>query len=117
MKIIRIGLFVLLFLLSACGKEMSKPLTSTTQTESTLKLAQCNCDSSYSPVCGSDKKNYDNKCIAQCFGLSVNKSGHCDCSTNQTLVCGKDGLDHTECDAIAAQVEIVKYIPCAASEL
>ena len=66
------------------------------------------------PVCGNDGKDYFNELHAQCF-TSVKSTGHCQCNDAVT-VCGKDGNDYPECVAVNSKIEIVKYIPCAASE-
>ncbi|MFA6237183.1 MAG: hypothetical protein WC635_07645 [Bacteriovorax sp.] len=107
--------FTVLFLhLSSCGADKLK----TKQASSGLSnlSSGCACTSSYSPVCG-DGRDYDNTCIAQCFGAQVINAGHCNCSSASTLVCGIDGNDHTECEARNSNIQIVKYIPCTATEL
>jgi hypothetical protein len=105
-----------LFLLASCGADKMKYAPSTGS--NALSAAQaCGCNHLGPPVCGADGKDYDNSCIANCFGSSVAKTGHCNCATNNIKVCGSDGLDHTECEAIQdLSISIVKYIPCAAVE-
>lgn len=106
--------FLLLGLVSCGADKLKKPASSNI---SNLTAQNCTCIASYAPVCGSDGKDYDNSCLAQCFGARVIKAGHCDCSKSSTLVCGVDGANHTECEAKEQNIEIVKYIPCEAAGL
>ena len=108
-------LFCALFLLlSSCGADKLKKNASTA-TISNLSVS-CGCTSTYSPVC-SGGKDYDNICIAQCFGTAAVSPGHCDCNSSTVLVCGIDGQNHTECEAKNSNIEIVKYIPCGQQEI
>lgn len=115
-KLASIFVFSCLIFLISCGKDKlnSKLSTST----SNLNGGVCSCTTSHSPVCGVDGKDYDNACQAQCL-TTVAHVGHCDCATNTVPVCGSDGKDHTECEALAPNsgIAIVKWVPCAATEI
>ncbi len=110
-------LFLFTIILSSCGADKLKPLVVSSQSNLNSNGASCSCTSVHSPVCGADNKNYNNSCIAQCFGTTVKKAGMCDCNANGISVCGSDGLDHTQCEAEAQGISIVKFIPCAATEI
>jgi hypothetical protein len=105
-----------LFIFVSCGADKMKYAPSTGS--NALSAAQaCGCNHLGPPVCGRDGRDYDNACIANCFGAVVAKTGHCNCASNNIKVCGSDGLDHTECEALQdLSITIVKYIPCAAVE-
>lgn len=104
-------LLVVLFIFSACGVDKLNPKT--TQEQSLL----CACSRSYSPVCGSDGRDYDNICLAQCFKTTVKDVGHCNCSSNAIKVCGVDQRDYTECEARQQNIEIVQFTPCGSQEI
>lgn len=97
--------------LSSCGADAFKTTVSTSS-QSNLQTTQkeCSCNSSYSPVCGIDGKNYDNLCWAQCQ-TEVAKAGHCQCSPTN-MVCGSDNQNYTECDAEARKIVVSKFSPC-----
>ena len=100
--------------LISCGADKLKS-TATTNRLGLSGDQTCSCIASYSPVCAAGK-DYENNCLAQCYGALDIKAGHCDCHTNTLNVCGSDGVDYSECDAIAHNIQITKYIPCAAKE-
>jgi len=60
----------------------------------------CNCPKYGIPVCGSDGKNYANKCLSKCAGNFGGCEGKCPCKKKCTCpkllnpVCGKDGKTH-----------------------
>ncbi len=119
-------LFTILFLLTSCGVDKLKSKNLATQTSALGQTGQaCACNSSYTPVCAKDRhgvnSDFDNACLAQCFNATVVNQGHCDCASYPYMVCGSDGKDYTECDAKALEkagtIQIVKYIPCAATGL
>ncbi|MGZ3807437.1 MAG: Kazal-type serine protease inhibitor domain-containing protein [Bacteriovorax sp.] len=117
MKIcLQIALLCSLFLQCSCGADKLKSKNGSV-TSGLSSVQQCTCSSAYSPVCGADGKDYENSCLAQCFKTTVKSTGHCHCETNTIKVCGADGQDHTECEAKAQSIDIVKYIPCAATEI
>ena len=103
----------LITMLASCGADKLKSTKTTDQLGLSAPLT-CSCNSSYSPVC-SKGNDFENTCLAQCHGAVDITAGHCDCSQNAINVCGNDGLDHTECYAREHNIEIIKYIPCAAS--
>lgn len=108
------------FIISACGADKLKNtqlVNSLASSTTDGETVSCLCTSDYSPVCGADKKDYDNACLAKCIGKNtIYKAGHCVCS-NSRIVCGDDGRDYAECDALAAKVKIVDYISCTNSSL
>ena len=91
----------------SCGADKLKP------TKSSNEVAF---NSAYSPVCagGVDFENID---MAKNQGAINIMPGHCHCENFTTLVCGNNGQDYSECDAKANNIEIIKYIPCAAKGL
>lgn len=105
-------LLILIFVIAiwGCGKD---PLSNNNNPSSAnpIALNSCQCNSDFSPVCGADKKDYENICLAQCFGNKSVTSGHCQCS-NTLEVCGSDGATYSECDALSKNISIVKFIPC-----
>jgi hypothetical protein len=113
----KLGLFIaiLLFLLS-CGKDPFKNPNPQTTTLNFSSSGGCLCTTDYMPVCGEDKKDYENLCLSQCFGNKKSTSGHCKCEITQT-VCGSDHSDFNECDAIAKNITILKYESCGNSNL
>lgn len=113
---------IFLSLLTSCGVDKLKSKNLATQTSALGQADQaCSANSSYAPVCAKDSHDnladYDSADLAKCFNATVVKLGHCDCKASLTMVCGSDGVDYTECDAIAKGIQIVKYIPCAATGL
>lgn len=119
----KVFLYVFTFLiLSACGADhvsntSSASLASSTTSSSSSSSVSCLCTSDYAPVCAADQnKDYDNACLAKCFGSSNYKAGHCSCDNSRT-VCGIDDKDYGECDAIANNITIKKYIPCGSTSL
>jgi hypothetical protein len=116
-RIFYIFSFFTLIILASCGAEIKSAKLSSSQNYLT---SECACDSTYSPVCGSDGKNYDNTCVAACFKATAAKQGSCTCSSTKT-VCGDDGNNYTECDAqdLIAKgnqsiTKIVKFADCSA---
>ena len=118
-KIFHLFSFLTLLVLASCGAEIkSAKLTSSS---SNFLGTQCACNSTYSPICGSDGKDYENTCIATCFKATEVKQGSCNCSNTKT-VCGDDGNPYTECDAqdLIAKgnqtiTKIVKFADCSAT--
>lgn len=108
-----------LFILISCGVDIKKPKT--LKSEESLTGPTCACDSSYSPVCGSNNVDYENSCIASCFSATVSKQGHCSCSSTR-MVCGDDGNSYNECVAQDMLTEgtlnkIVKFSDCSSTSL
>jgi hypothetical protein len=105
-------------LLASCGADLNKK-PKALPVENALGT-QCSCNTTYSPVCGSDGRDYDNICMATCFKATEVKQGSCDCLKNNKDVCGDDGNTYKECvaqDMIAAGTlsKIVKFADCAAT--
>lgn len=107
----------LFFILSACGVDKLKSNPISGQSNLSSNEPQCSCTHDNSPVCGSDGKNYENICFAQCFKTTVKDIGHCDCYKNLIKVCGIDHRDYTECEAKEQNVTIIKFVPCGAQEI
>ena len=118
---IKLFLFIVFIsLLTSCGQDKltTKPGSNVSNLNSSSQACQCTSDNA--PVCGlvnNVKKDFDNSCVANCFSATTITAGHCDCSKNSTMVCGADGKDYTECDAKNMGIQIVKYVPCAATPL
>lgn len=116
MKLI-IKIFVLLVVaqfFASCGADKLKNKTVTSQYGIGAN-GECSYTTAGPPVCGNDDKDYFNSAHAQCF-TTVKSIGHCQCSST-LMVCGSDGLDHTECEAVAStSYTIDKFIPCNATE-
>lgn len=104
----------LFFMISSCGADRLKKMTNTSNLSNLGE--SCSCVASYSPVCGDNKDEFENSCLAQCHGARVITPGHCICSNTQ-IVCGIDNIEYTECEAREANIEIKKFVPCGSSEL
>jgi hypothetical protein len=102
----------------SCGVDpLKKNNVTTTSAINSSSVSSCLCTSDYSPVCGSsDKKSYENACLAKCFGNNSYTAGNCQCRSD-LIVCGDDGQSYSECDAKKANVKIKKYVACENAEL
>ncbi len=114
------ALFVLTLLITACGPDTLKQSGGPGNAISALG-GQCSCDSTYSPVCGSNGLTYENVCTANCYKIYETSPGNCECSES-LLVCGDDKLTVTECTArnklLSGQItKIVKFAPCGAATM
>ncbi len=112
--------FLLSLLITSCGADKLKESTKPAKAISALG-AQCSCDSTYSPVCGSNGLTYENICSANCYKVYETAQGNCECSES-LMVCGDNGQTYTECDAREALLlqsirKITKFAPCGAATL
>ncbi|GIL84778.1 hypothetical protein Vretimale_14439 [Volvox reticuliferus] len=56
---------------------------------STWPPACSECPMEYDAVCGMDKKNYPHKCIADCLGVAIKKTGKCNHCNGKECLIGK----------------------------
>lgn len=98
--------------------------------------AECKCPRNFMPVCGSDGKSYNNKCLAECAKVTVlqqqpdaagkcpqpsaagtnkvSEEAGCRCPRNLVPVCGSDGKSYNnKCLAECAKVTVVQQKPDA----
>ncbi len=70
---------ILLGCISAAQEANETNNTTTVTPNETVQenKTECVCDDDYVPVCGSDKRTYQNECYAKCAGVSVSFSGIC----------------------------------------
>ncbi len=107
-----VTLFTVLIFLTACGADpLNKGVASASPSSQSALGTQCSCAASYSPVCSSYGKTYDNICIAKCMGSTQSTQGHCQCQPT-LIVCGNDGYNYNECDAIQFRIPITKFVAC-----
>ncbi|GMH40067.1 hypothetical protein BSKO_07971 [Bryopsis sp. KO-2023] len=58
----------------------------------------CDCDATYTPVCGTDDQTYGNACIAKCARVEVAAQGVCQCpETFGTCSCPDEGVYRPVC--------------------
>jgi hypothetical protein len=105
-----------IFILSSCGVDTLKKSSSASSELSNQNTSvSCMCTTDYSPVCGTDKKSYENACLAKCFGNQSFLAGNCTCKT-EVLVCGIDQITYNECEARSKNITITKYVPCNSNQ-
>lgn len=105
-------LFSFLIFFTSCGADPIKKASMTNSLVNGSGTNQCSCNSTYMPVCDSNKNNFENQCLAECMGKTPTTPGHCQCSST-LMVCGSDGVTYNECDAIHnTNITIVKFIAC-----
>lgn len=66
---------ILLFIFLACNGTSEKPAQ---KNEALEEENACICTMQYDPVCGEDKKQYSNACMADCAGVKNYTLGECD---------------------------------------
>ena len=110
-------LTICIFIVSCGADQFKNGSKASSSSVTSSSVSSCLCTSDYSPVCGlTDKKSYENACLAKCFGNTSSTPGNCQCRTD-IYVCGSDNITYTECDAKKANVSISKYVACDATEL
>ncbi len=112
--------FLLSIFIASCGADKLKQSYTPAKAISALG-SQCSCDSTYSPVCGSNGLTYENICAANCYKIYEIAPGNCECSES-LMVCGDDGRSHTECAArdklLSGEItKITKFAPCGAATM
>lgn len=115
-KLLHFIFFLSLLVLVSCGAEIK---TSKMGSSENFLSTQCGCTATYSPICGTNGKDYENACIASCFKVAELKQGSCSCD-KKLMVCGDDGVTYNECDAQDlisknAITKIVKFADCSAA--
>ena len=66
---------VVLLLFLSCNQSVEPPVESQEPLE---EARNCICTMQYEPVCGEDKKQYSNSCVAECAGVKNYTLGECD---------------------------------------
>jgi hypothetical protein len=118
MNVVKVLYITICIFIASCGADTLKKSNSTkTSAINNSSVASCLCTSDFSPVCGgTDKKSYENACLAKCFGNNTYTAGNCQCNAD-LMVCGVDGQSYTECEARTSKITIKKYVACDYAEL
>merc|ERR1711915_917852 len=66
------------------SNQTSSSSSAESESEDNRAISSCACAKIYAPVCGEDKNNYGNPCLAECAGTNAACIGKCPCPASRS---------------------------------